>query len=31
MIGHGGGDDVKMLKTIYNKNVLGTYFAQTCR
>ena len=26
-----GGEDVKMLKTKYHKNLLGTNFAQTCR
>ena len=37
MFGHGGGggNDVKMLKNnwqkMYYKNVLGTYFVQTCR
>ena len=34
MIGHGGGGGgtmSKWSKTIYYKNVLGSYFAQTCR
>ena len=31
MIGHGGGDVVEMLKTLYYKNLLETYFVKTCR
>ena len=30
MIGR-GGNDVEMLKTLYYKNVLETYFVKTCR
>ena len=32
MFGHGGGGEVvEMLKTLYYKNVLETYFVKTCR
>ena len=34
MIGHGGGGGgtlSKCSKSVYYKNILGTYFVQTCR